>query len=454
MKFDNQLRYANTIITSYHGEIPLHAWLKNFFREHKQMGSKDRRLVSNMVYGFYRLGHAVKDLPADERVLLGLFLCNETPGELLAYFRPAWNEGIALPLEEKIILCREAGIDFQPADIFPWKEQLSEGIDHAAFCLSFLKQPDLFLRIRPGHEQAVLDKLAEAVPAPAGPAMKDSAGRVTFEFIPPFTLRLPNGFKVEEWFTPDREVVIQDYSSQRIAPFLQRWAAVSGSRSLPASESAAAPGSSAAPSLSAAPGSSTATGSSTTPGSAAVPFSFWDACAASGGKSILAFDLNPGIDITVSDIRESILHNLRERFRRAGIKSYHSFVADLTAPRPAGRSSSVLRQSGPFPYDLILADVPCSGSGTWSRTPEELYFFDPKKIDYYRDIQKKIVTAILPRLANGASLVYSTCSVFKKENEEMVTFIRETSALQPERMESIKGYDQQADSMFAARFIA
>jgi len=64
------------------------------------------------------------------------------------------------------------------------------------------------------------------------------------------------------------------------------------------------------------------------------------------------------------------------------------------------------------------------------------------------------VAAILPRLAKGASLVYSTCSVFKKENEEMVAFIRETSGLQPDQMESIKGYEQKADSMFAARFIA
>ena len=405
MKFDNQLRYASTIIGSYRGEMPLHTWLKDFFRQHKQMGSKDRKLVGNLVYGFYRLGHAVRKMPVDERLLLGLFLCNEIPSEFLQYFRPEWNERAARPLEEKIALVNtlsgsegsrgsddpSTGTKFRITDIFPWKEELSAGIDHYAYCLSFLRQPDLFLRIRPGHGKGVLEKLAPAgIPPP-------------YEFIPPFTLRLPNGFRVEEYFTPDKEVVVQDYSSQRIAPFLQ----------LP-------------PSL-----------------------SFWDACAASGGKSILAFDLNPGISITVSDIRESILHNLRQRFRQAGIKKYHSFVADLTiADLPITDLLAVPQQ------DLILTDVPCTGSGTWGRNPEELYFFDPAAIGRYNEWQEKIILHTIPHLSGGACFVYSTCSVFKKENEEMLDFIQRSSTLKPERTEQIKGYEDRADSMFAVRLLS
>lgn len=433
MKFDNQLRYASTIIASYEGEIPLHVWLKNFFREHKQMGSKDRRLFSNMAYGFYRLGHAIKDIPSEERILTGLFLCNESPQEILQYFRPEWNGNITRPLEEKIVLCRQSGIPFVPADIFPWKDELSEGIDHGAFCLSFLRQPDLFLRIRPGQEKEVLRRLEQPREGMGQPIMQKPGqhqDRQTtspvYEFIPPFTLRLPNGFNVEEWFTPDKEVVIQDYSSQRLASFLQ----------LPPGPSIPAP--SETPGLS-------APESMKSGGQTPRPYSFWDACAASGGKSILAFDLNPHLDITVSDIRESILHNLHQRFRQAGIKNYHSFVANLATSR-----TSTVSRSG---YDLILADVPCSGSGTWSRTPEELYFFHPKKILQYSEQQKKIVANILPDMKKGARFVYSTCSVFKKENEEIVAFIRNSSDWQPDRMESIKGYDQKADSMFAAGFV-
>ena len=58
----------------------------------------------------------------------------------------------------------------------------------------------------------------------------------------------------------------------------------------------------------------------------------WDCCAASGGKSILLKDKFPRVQLTVSDIRETILRNLRQRFQRAGIKDYHAFVADLSKP--------------------------------------------------------------------------------------------------------------------------
>lgn len=381
MIFDNQLRYAANIISAYQGETPLHIWLKDFFRQHKQMGSRDRKTVSNLVYGFYRLGHSVRGLPVNDRILLGVFLVQVQPSDLLQYFRPIWNENATRSLEEKIKLVRQDGVDFEPSDIFPWKSELSEGIDHDAFCLSFLRQPDLFLRIRPGYEQQVLGRMVG----------------LAHEFIPPCTLRLPNGLKVEELFMPDKEVVVQDYSSQRIAEFIPngKW--------------------------------------------------FWDACAASGGKSILVHDLQPGIDITVSDIRESILRNLQHRFRQAGVHPYRSFVTDLT------RSDTEVHEDT-LPYDLVLADVPCTGSGTWSRTPEELYFFNPRKILTYSAAQKSIIGNIVPRLAPGAHLVYSTCSVFKKENEEMAALIREKFGAQVELEGLLKGYDLKADTMFAARF--
>lgn len=435
MKFDNQLRYALNIVSAYKGEIPLHAWLKTFFREHKQMGSRDRKQVSNMVYGFYRLGHAVKTISAEERILAALFLCNGTADELLQYFRPDWNAQAGISLEEKIAIYRQSNPAFKPTDIFPWKEELSDGIDHRAFCLSFLRQPDLFLRIRPGYQDEVLSKLEAA-----------------YEFIPPFTIRLPNGFKVEEVFTPDKEVVIQDYSSQRIAPFLQPPAQAPAS-ARPPEPTATDQNGPASPAPQTSPASVMPAGPR--------PLTIWDACAASGGKSILAYDLNPQIDITVSDIRESILHNLRQRFRQAGITQYHSFAADLTMPEAIkfpGRSP----QSG---FDLIIVDAPCSGSGTWSRTPEELYFFDPHKISHYSGIQWKITARLLPHLAKGGSLVYITCSVFKKENEEIAAALSRShlSAQTGEdtrpddievlnRIEVIKGYDLRADSMFAARF--
>lgn len=393
MRFDNQLRYAIQVIENYQGDMPLHAWLKDYFRLNKQMGSRDRRLLSTLVYNYYRLGHAVKPLSIKDRILAGFFLCSDQPHEFLEYFNPEYNERVDRPLPEKITFFQStpAGAAFHPTDIFPWHDELSLAIDHEAFCLSFLRQPDLFLRIRPGHKDLVLQKLGLSSPATIGSATAPG-------FIPPSTVRMPNGFNVEDHFTPDHEVVVQDYSSQRIAEFLKL---------------------------------------------RNPPQFFWDACAASGGKSILTYDLYPDLDITVSDIRQSILQNLRRRFAQAGIKKYQPFLADLTRTNPPDAAANA---------DLILADVPCTGSGTWSRTPEELYFFDPKKISQYADIQRKIISHIAPRLSPGACLVYSTCSVFKKENEEMAALIGDTPGLQQDKMENIKGYDQRADTMFAARF--
>lgn len=375
MKFDNQLRHAIRIIETYNGDQPLHAWLKEFFRANKQMGSRDRKELSTLVYSYYRLGHSLPKTPVSDRLLAGLYICSDQPADMLRHFHPEWDPQI--PLSDKV-----ARIGLRVTDIFPWKAELSESIDHEQFCLSFLRQPDLFIRIRPGHQTSVLQKL----------------GAAQHEFIPPSTIRLPNGFPVENYFTPDREIVIQDYSSQQIATYLQI---------------------------------------------NKEPEFFWDACAASGGKSILANDLFPNLHITASDIRAAILKNLRTRFAAAGIRNYITFVADLsTQPPPASAAGA----------DLILADVPCTGSGTWSRTPEALYFFDPLKITQYQDRQRRIISQIAPHLAPDATLVYCTCSVFKKENEEMIEWMHGRFDLQPELSNTIIGYPQHADTLFAARF--
>ena len=159
----------------------------------------------------------------------------------------------------------------------------------------------------------------------------------------------------------------------------------------------------------------------------------------------MAYDINPNIDLIVSDVRESIVANLKKRFEKAGIKKYKSFAADLIHHSPPDSYRVATHH-----YNLIIADVPCTGSGTWSRTPEQLYFFEENEIEKYSSIQKKIVSNVIPALQTGGSLIYITCSVFKKENEEVVAFIRENFHLQLLQMEVLKGYDRKADSMFVA----
>ncbi len=388
MKFDNQLRYAVKIVETFRGEMPLHTWLKNFFRENKQMGSSDRKQVSGMVYGFYRLGRAAESGSTSDKIITGIFLCSNSHSELLEYFKPAWNNKIASPFQEKYAML---GAEYLALNVFPWKNELSGEVDHAKFCESFFIQPDLFIRLRPGMEEIVKQKLRHA--------------GIEFRQIGNSCIALHNATRIDHIIEINKEAVVQDYSSQQTGQFFEPLPMDDGAKQ------------------------STA----------------WDCCAGSGGKSIMLYDIHPGIELTVSDIRESILTNLKKRFSEAGIKKYTAFISDL---------STVNHQPSTPRYDLIIADVPCTGSGTWGRNPEALYFFDEKEIGRYSNLQKKIVSNIIPALKKNGRLVYITCSVFKKENEEMVDFIRQEFHLRVEKTELLKGYEDKADSMFAASFIA
>jgi len=390
MKHDNHLKSALRIIETFKGDIPLHLWLKKFFRENKQIGSRDRKVVSEMVYCFFRLGHAEKKIATDERILLGLFLCNNTSNEILQYFRPSWNDQISLNIEEKANIIQPSIL---LSEIFPWKDQLSTTVNHESFCKSFLQQPDLFARIRPGYEKPVREKLQKAA--------------IAFTEINPSCLSFPNATKLDSIVELNKEAVIQDLSSQQISELIKL-------STLNCQTSAV---------------------------------TAWDCCAGSGGKSIMLHDMYPAADITVSDIRESILINLKKRFREAGIKKYHSFAKDLSTNQP----SFTIDHS---PFDIIIADLPCSGSGTWSRTPEALYFFDIAEIEKYNSLQKKIVSNAIPYLKKGGTFLYITCSVFKKENEEIVDFIQDKFHLRMLKSKLFKGFDQKSDSMFAAAFTA
>lgn len=383
-RWHSYLNSSIKIIEEYDGLIPLSAWLKTFFRQNRQMGSKDRKIVAKTVYNFYRMGHSSKELTMNERILTAQFICSTSFNELLAFFKPEWNAEIHLSLAEKL---RKLPAASRANLVFPWQDALSDGINAERFNLSFLQQPGLFLRIRPGKENTVTNKLA--------------AAGIQFKMITANCISLPNSTNVNTILELDKEAVVQDYNSQRAGSFVK-------------------------------PGSSQT-----------APINFWDCCAASGGKSIMAYDCNPRIQLSVSDVRSSILHNLRQRFKHAGIKHYQTLLIDLAQP-------GVAIKKGPF--DIILADLPCTGSGTWARTPEQLYFFEPAKIEYYNSLQKKILTNVIPQLTKGGTLVYITCSVFKKENEDIVEFIKGSFCLKFKEIRMLTGYDIRADSMFVAVF--
>ena len=406
---------AVQLLQQYNGSQPFGSFIKQFFSQHKKYGSKDRKHIAQLCYAWFRLGKALPKLDTGERILTGLFFCSHEPNELLQHLKPDWNEQTHLPLQEKMELVSNqhatrsspsvpAQVGGQPVslnEVFPWADALSDGINYDLFCAAFFTQPDLFLRLRPGAAPTVKSKLQQA--------------GISFRDIGNTCIALPNASKVDTVIEPDQEAVIQDYSSQRIGELLEFIrTSIEG-----ASTSAYAKA------------------------SADKSLRLWDACAASGGKSILAYDIFNRIELTVSDVRKSILINLEKRFAAAGINRYHTSVADLST------ATSNIQHTL---FDIIITDVPCTGSGTWSRTPEQLYFFDPHQIDRFSALQKKIVQHAIPHLKQGGFLLYCTCSVFNRENEEVVQFIQEQYPLQLLRKELFTGYAMKADTLFGAVF--
>lgn len=398
-RFKSYLRTSQTIIETYTGKEPLPVYLKNFFAAEKKYGARDRKQITALCFNFYRLGKACVEMNIEDKIIVGTFLCENESSEWLKFFKPHWDAIVHEPIEKKIALAK-LKIDIE--DIFPFADIVSNDIEFCAFCKSHLIQPDLFLRIRNTRNLSLFEKINKL--------------NLPYQVIKNECIALPNGTKIEDIVDVDREVVVQDYSSQQVFDYLKDENVLKPLEHLRHFDVE----------------------------KNGYVFNAWDCCAASGGKSILLFDiLKRKVHLTVSDIRLNILFNLHQRFRKAGIKKYDYFVSDLCENQLPIDSAK---------YNILLCDVPCTGSGTWSRTPEQLYFFTKEKIKEYSDKQKKIINNTVPFLQKGGLLIYSTCSVFKQENEDIATFIQKECGLKLLHMQLIKGYDNKADTMFVAVF--
>ncbi len=395
------LKTSAKIIEAYKGDEPLANYLKKFFAADKKYGSRDRKSIASLCYYYYRLGQALKNIPVEDRILLGIFLCEQTSHPVLELLKPEWNKIIDKPADEKIAA---AEIEFKATDIFPFKNELSEAIEFSSFTESFLIQPDLYLRLRQKRRDGMMQRLQKT--------------GWPYEMKTADCIALQNGSKTEEVFDLDNDAVIQDYNSQQVFNFLLDEKVQQSLKPFRKYELNFRH---------------------------AQVIKAWDCCAASGGKSILLYDLlNRTVKPTVSDIRLPILLNLHQRFKKAGIRYYDYFIGDL--------EKNELPEIADSPFPIIVCDAPCTGSGTWGRTPEQLYFFTKETIDDYSRRQKLIAANAIAHLAEGGLFFYITCSVFKKENEEVAEFIQQEFKLQLQQQQLLKGYDKKADSMFVAVF--
>jgi 16S rRNA (cytosine967-C5)-methyltransferase len=130
-----------------------------------------------------------------------------------------------------------------------------------------------------------------------------------------------------------------------------------------------------------------------------------DCCAAPGGKTAALAARNPNAQIVAAELHPHRAELLRKRVRAVNVQV---ITADATA------------LSGPAEFDRVLADVPCSGTGTLARNPEIKWRLQPEDLADLQRRQVGILRAALRQLAPGGRAVYSTCSLQKEECEAVV----------------------------------
>ena len=135
-----------------------------------------------------------------------------------------------------------------------------------------------------------------------------------------------------------------------------------------------------------------------------------DTCAAPGGKTLILAERNPGAHIVAWESSGARLELLQKRLEGLGerVECVH---ADATE----------LREEGAF--DLVLADVPCSGTGTLGRNPEIRHRLRVEDLARQSERQRAILTGAVGAVRVGGRVVYSTCSLEPEENEQVVAAV-------------------------------
>lgn len=139
-----------------------------------------------------------------------------------------------------------------------------------------------------------------------------------------------------------------------------------------------------------------------------------DFCAGSGGKTLaFAPSMEHRGQIYLHDIRSHALEEAKKRLRRAGIQNAQLLFHD-------DPKKNRLKQK----MDWVLVDAPCSGTGTLRRNPDMKWKFDPSAFEHLVEEQRKIFAEALEFLHPKGKIVYATCSILPKENEEQIAFFQ------------------------------
>ena len=153
-----------------------------------------------------------------------------------------------------------------------------------------------------------------------------------------------------------------------------------------------------------------------------------DICAAPGGKTAYAAMLaGEGGMVEARDLNAYKTARIEETCERLGLSNVTVRIWDALKADPAWKGQA----------DVVLADVPCLGLGVIGRKRDIKYRVQRKDLESIVELQKKIVTVAVEYVKPQGTLLYSTCSMTREENQEMVSFMEEELGLKAESLEEV-----------------
>ena len=138
-----------------------------------------------------------------------------------------------------------------------------------------------------------------------------------------------------------------------------------------------------------------------------------DFCAGGGGKTLaLAALMDNGGPLIACDVNSYRLNKMHKRLRRAG-------VTNVTTNLLSGLSDPWIKETEASAHRVLL-DTPCSGSGSWRRSPANKWQLTPETLKKNIERQTKIIDTASKLVKPGGRLIYSTCSILRRENEAQI----------------------------------
>ncbi|MCK4564009.1 MAG: hypothetical protein KAU94_04995 [Verrucomicrobia bacterium] len=393
---------------------PADALLSRHLRAHKELGSRDRRFLSQAIFSYFRwYGWTVNKLklPAIEACLLGAALDSSELGESFRYLEGRCTlPGPVEPLGDKPLPEKAAVLDewfkdtpdFRPLElsglVLPDFESMIDPEKALPSIEQFQQRPPTWIRTRIDAAQLVQALADRDVPS-------STHGHL------PCAISVAGGISLANVLAPHAaQFVVQDIASQCV-----------GHVCAPQKDA-----------------------------------DWWDCCAGAGGKSLHLMDLmQQEGKVLATDTRIAALKELKKRARKYGIRNIRTQPHNAVLDEPFRKT-----------FDGVLVDAPCSGWGTWSRNPDARWRSSKRDVVQCATRQLKILNHATWCVKPGGRLVYAVCTITRPETEEVVMrfldhnpgfkldpFTHPLTGEETGGTLQIWPWDGPGDGMFIARFV-